>query len=148
MVKYRAFNVVVVASFPDISQFSIDSPLSEAYLPSKHGCPLPNTCWVIEFQASTVFPKVVYLLRQHHLLVVTNSCPRAFWHPRAWPTAQFPYSSHLSPHITFINIKKTTTYFSVLSINFKICSIVSKKTFSKKIISVFNENIDQFWVLK
>ena len=74
--RCRSFNVVVAVFFPDISQFSIDSPLSEAYPPSKHGCPLPSTCWVVRLQASTLFPEEVCLLRQHHLLVVTSSRPR------------------------------------------------------------------------
>ena len=68
--------MVVAAFFPNISQFSVDSPFSEAYLPSKHGCPLPSTCWVVGLQASILFPDEVCLLKQHHLLVVTNSCPQ------------------------------------------------------------------------
>ena len=68
--------MVVAVFFPDISQFSVDSPLSEAYPPSKHGCPLPNTCWVIGLQASTLFSEEVCLLGQHHLLVITSSRPR------------------------------------------------------------------------
>ena len=76
MVRCRAFNVVVAVFFSDISQFSIYSPLSEAYPPSKHGCPLPSTCWVVGLQASTLFPKEVCLLKQHHLLVMISSHPR------------------------------------------------------------------------
>ena len=68
--------MVVAAFFPNISQFSVDLPFSEAYLPSKHGCPLPSTCWVIGLQASTLFSEEVYLLEQHHLLIVTNSRPQ------------------------------------------------------------------------
>ena len=77
--------MVVAIFFPDISQFSIDSPLSEAYPPSKHGCPLPSTCWVVRLQASTLFPEEVCLLGQHHLLVVTSSRPR--------PNNLFPFTN-------------------------------------------------------
>ena len=68
--------MLVAAFFPNISQFSVDSPLSKAYPPFKHGCPLPSTCWMVGLQASTLFPEEVWLLRQHHLLVVTSPRPR------------------------------------------------------------------------
>ena len=54
---------------------SLLTHLSEAY-PPKHGCPLSNTCWMVGLKISTLFPKEVWLLRQHHLLVVTNPRPQ------------------------------------------------------------------------
>ena len=65
---------MVAAFFLDISQFSVDSPLSKAYPPSKHDCPLPSTCWVDGLQASILFLEEIFLLEQHHLLAFTNTC--------------------------------------------------------------------------
>ena len=65
---------MVTTFFPDISQFSVDSLLSEAY-PPKHGCPLPSTWWVVRLQASTLLAEEGWLLGQHHLFIMTRSLP-------------------------------------------------------------------------
>ena len=50
-------------------------------------------------------------------------------------------------HASYIKKKKKTRpqpNFQFLLLNFKLCNFVTKKTFSKKIRFVFNENIDKF----
>ena len=68
--------MVIAAFFPDISQFFVDSPPSKAYPPSKHGCLLSSTCWVVKLHVSTLLPEEVCLLGQYHLLVMISSCPQ------------------------------------------------------------------------
>ena len=52
-------------------------------------------------------------------------------------------------HASYIKKKKKKKTrpqpnFQFLFLNFKLCNFVTKKTFSKKIRFVFNENTDQF----
>ena len=116
-VRCEAFNVVVVAFFLDISQFSVVSSLSSAY-PSKHDCLLPSTWWVVGLYASTLLVEVESLLRQRHLLIMTWPLPwpniylplfvliypRTIWHPRARPTTQYPYLGLSSLQYIYIYI--------------------------------------------
>ena len=44
--------------------------------------------------------------------------------------------------------KKLQPNLQSILLDFKICTFVTKETFSKKIISIFNENTDQFCALK
>ena len=66
---------MITTFFPDISQFSVDSLLFEAY-PPKHGCPLPSTWWVVGFQAATLLVKERWLLEQRQLFIMTKPLPR------------------------------------------------------------------------
>ena len=121
---------MIATFFSNISQFFVDSPPSKAYPPSKHGCLLPSTCWVVKLQVSTLLPEEVCLLGQYHLLVMISSCPRpenllAFTNTGLSLGSSMSSSAVHSPIPLSEPFIPTITYFKNLIVEFYILYVLN-----------------------